>query len=154
MQALIGYGKNGDSDFNNAQWLCGGSLISERFILSTAVCGQPGGKFQPLWVKLGDLNINSTNDDARPAIYDIVRVHNHPNYKAPSWPYDITLFELNTNVAMSPYVRPACLHTSASNLVNTRGIVTGWGRIAQSEKYIIIEITFFYHFQIQNTYAI
>ncbi|KAL6963287.1 trypsin [Sarracenia purpurea var. burkii] len=130
--ARIGFAK--DDDIKNVEWICGGSLISEKFILSTAVCGEGTSLLKPHWVLLGDLDLHSTSDDARPAIYDIVRVHYHPNYKSPSSAYDISLFELNTNVAMSPYIRPACLYTSTSDLANTRGSITGWGITALGEK--------------------
>ncbi|KAL6963290.1 hypothetical protein U1Q18_049111 [Sarracenia purpurea var. burkii] len=80
-------------------------------------------------VLLGDLNITAKNDDAKPAVYRIVRVHDHPNYKPPLYYNDISLFELNASVTMSPYVRPACLHTSTANLFNVKGSITGWGAV-------------------------
>lgn len=89
----------------------------------------------PRWVLLGDLNITAKNDDAKPAVYRIVRVHDHPNYKPPLYYNDISLFELNASVTMSPYVRPACLHTSTANLFNVKGSITGWGAVGHGTRY-------------------
>ncbi|XP_065204417.1 chymotrypsinogen B-like isoform X2 [Planococcus citri] len=123
--ALIGSG----SSFENVSWNCGGSLISEKFVLSSAQCGQNIPSLgQAQWILLGDLDRNSKTDDAKPAVYKIKKVHQHPNFTSKSMLYDIALFELNTTVEMSPYVRPACLYTSTSVPVNTTGKITGWGR--------------------------
>ncbi|XP_065204414.1 serine protease snake-like [Planococcus citri] len=123
--ALIGSG----SSFENVSWNCGGSLISEKFVLSSANCGQNDPLLGPAqWILLGDLDINSKTDDAKPAIYKIKKVHQHPNFTSKSILHNIALFELNTTVEMSPYVRPACLYTSTSVPVNTTGKITGWGR--------------------------
>ncbi|KAL6963288.1 serine-type endopeptidase [Sarracenia purpurea var. burkii] len=110
--ALIGYGNK----YSELQWGCGGSLISERFIMSAAHCGQNSVLGPPRWALLGDLTLSSKKDDARPVTYSIVRVYDHPDYKAPAYYHDISLFELNTTVKMSAYVRPACLHTSMTDL--------------------------------------
>ena len=83
---------------------------------------------------LGDLDISTETDDARPAVYRIVRVYNHPDYESSSHYNDISLFELETTVAMGPYVRPACLHTSITNsqTIATSGYeINGWGRTHQ-----------------------
>ncbi|XP_065204413.1 serine protease snake-like [Planococcus citri] len=123
--ALIGSGNS----FEDVSWNCGGSLISEKFVLGSALCGQDFPSYgSTQWILLGDLNINSKTDDAKPAVYKIKKVHQHPNFTAYSAPHNIALFELNTTVEISPYVRPACLYTSTSVPVNTTGKITGWGR--------------------------
>lgn len=127
--ALLGYGK----DFKKVQWSCGGSLISEKFILSAAVCGNTSiGPAR--WALLGDLDMGSTNDDAKPVVYEITKIYEHPDFKKPSVNHDIALYELNTTVEMSPYVRPACLHTSTSTPSDTKGSVTGWGTTGPGER--------------------
>ena len=83
----------------------------------------------PRWALLGDLDISSEKDDARPAVYKIVKIYDHPDYKSTSLYNDISLFELNTTVEMGPYVRPACLDTSIHDLpIDTKVSVSGWGR--------------------------
>ncbi|XP_065204404.1 serine protease snake-like [Planococcus citri] len=129
--AVIGYG----NDFKSVTWDCGGSLISEKFVMSAAHCGKTVASGPPRWVLLGDLTLSSTKDDAKPKIYRIVKIHDHPNYKAPSVYYDISLFELNTTVAINPYVRPACLYTSTADFpAKTKASITGWGRTGTVER--------------------
>lgn len=128
--ALIGFGKT----LNEVEWLCGGSLISEKFVMSAAHCGKTSIQGEPRWVKLGDLNITSNADDAKPAVYSIIKIHDHPLYNKNLHFHDISLFELNSTVTMNPYVRPACLSTSTTNPVGSKGSITGWGLIGTVER--------------------
>ncbi|XP_065204411.1 serine protease snake-like [Planococcus citri] len=129
--ALIGYGK----EFESVSWNCGGSLISEKFIMSAAHCTDNNILGPPRWVLLGALNKFPTKDDPQRKVYSIVKVYNHPNYKSSSYYHDISLFQLNTTVEFSPYVRPACLYTSnTDSLINTRASITGWGGTGAAEK--------------------
>ena len=101
----------------------------------------------PVWVLLGDLDINSIKDDAKPKVYRIIKVHDHPGYKPPILYNDISLFELNTTVEMGPYVRPACLETSLADLkVDSKAGISGWGRTGTGIRYCS---TFFYSHSIQ-----
>ncbi|XP_065204410.1 serine protease snake-like isoform X2 [Planococcus citri] len=129
--ALIGYGK----EFKNVSWHCGGNLISEKFIMSAAHCTNDTILGPPRWVLLGALNKFPTKDDPQRKVYSIVKVYNHPNYKSSSYYYDISLFQLNTTVEFSPYVRPACLYTSTADFpAKTKASITGWGRTGENEK--------------------
>ncbi|XP_065206833.1 modular serine protease-like [Planococcus citri] len=125
--ALVGIG----AAFESVKWLGAGTLISERFILTTA---HMSDEDSPKWVLLGDLNFNSSNEESMPAVYGIKNIYLHPNYTPPSLYNDIALYELNTSVAISSYVRPACLYTSTYIPVNTRGSITGWGRTDAIER--------------------
>lgn len=79
------------------------------------------------WVRLGDLNIVSTTDDARPQDYRIVQHVSHPGYKPPLLYNDVALFRLESNVEFSMYIRPICLNSDPS-LNPAVQIATGWGR--------------------------
>ncbi|XP_065208529.1 serine protease Hayan-like isoform X1 [Planococcus citri] len=129
--AIIGYG----NDYESVIWECGGSLISEKFVMSAAHCSSTVAVGPARWVLLGDLALSSTTDDARPKVYRIVKIHDHPNYTAPSVYNDISLFELNTTVEFSPYVRPACLYTSTADFpADTKAKITGWGTTETDER--------------------
>lgn len=81
------------------------------------------------WARLGDLNIDSTDDDAMPKDYRIIQHVLHPDYKPTERYNDIALLLLESNVEFSKYVRPACLNTDQS-LNPPELIATGWGRTA------------------------
>lgn len=65
-------------------------------------------------------------DDPKVEDFRIVQSIRHPNYRASSKYNDIVLFELEREIRISDYIRPACLWQKLD--VNyTSGIATGWG---------------------------
>lgn len=80
------------------------------------------------WVRLGDLNIVSTTDDARPTDYRIAERVIHPEYKTISHYNDIALFRLEKDVQFSEYIWPICLNSNPSVDPTMQLIATGWGR--------------------------
>ncbi|CAH1405909.1 unnamed protein product [Nezara viridula] len=79
------------------------------------------------WVLLGELDISTTEDDARPQEKEIVERLKYPNYQEPATYHDIALFKMDSDVIFTSWVAPACLHFSR-NIHSSIATVTGWGR--------------------------
>ncbi|KAF9405411.1 hypothetical protein HW555_013839 [Spodoptera exigua] len=123
--ALLGYG----DDENSAQWLCGGTVISERFILTAAHCISTKALGNVSYAALGLLK--RTDPKELWNIHKIKRIIPHPEYSAPSKYHDIALLETETEINFGKNLLPACLDTG-TNKENTAE-ASGWGRLGHRE---------------------
>lgn len=82
------------------------------------------------WVRLGDFDIESDTDLARPVDYRITKHVPHPDYKRTERYNDIALFQLEADVPFSAFVRPICLNVGPPPPDPTPQVVTGWGSIS------------------------
>nr|XP_049705558.1 serine protease snake-like [Helicoverpa armigera] len=125
--ALLGYGEN----LNKAQWLCEGTVISERFILTAARCTTAGTLGTVTYVSLG---VRSNDRHKNPNIYKIKRVFNHPKYNEPSWYHDIALLQTEQEIHFNSDLLPACLDVGAhdTSIAETAGIVAKFANKNQS----------------------
>uniref|UniRef100_A0A2A4KAM6 Peptidase S1 domain-containing protein n=1 Tax=Heliothis virescens TaxID=7102 RepID=A0A2A4KAM6_HELVI len=119
--ALIGYG----DDVETAEWLCGGSVISERFILTAGHCTSTGPLGNISFAALGLLK--RTDPKKYWKVYKIKRIVIHPEYKPPSKYHDIALLETENEIAFGRDLLPACLNIDDED--TSTGEAAGWGRL-------------------------
>ncbi|XP_067391393.1 serine protease 33-like [Emydura macquarii macquarii] len=132
----------GGSDAKNGSWpwqvsilegsihICGGSLITESWVLSAAHCFNKSKSDYS--VNLGEYQL--LNPSGNVISFPIKEIHPHPNYTDIGSSGDIALVELETPVTFNTVILPVSL--PASSVEFPTGMecwVTGWGNTQYDE---------------------
>lgn len=136
-----------DAEARQVRWQCGGTLISESFILTAAHCLTHSSYGPVRHVRLGEIDLTdetSTNRQDFQVSFSI----SHPDYAPPSKYHDIALVEMDREATFNEFVKPACLHRTP-NLTpyRTNSLhVSGWGttefggRTSDILQYVILDL--------------
>ncbi|XP_017777351.1 PREDICTED: serine protease snake-like [Nicrophorus vespilloides] len=114
----------GYDEWNGKLWLCAGSLITDKFILTASTCVDTK---TPKYIRFGDLDLESSTDDGNALEMMVARTYKHPEYDG-RVKSDVALIELESKVEFNDYIRPACLNVQYSEEVERALVALGWGQ--------------------------
>ncbi|XP_050640927.1 putative trypsin-6 isoform X3 [Macaca thibetana thibetana] len=123
---------------NSGYHFCGGSLISEQWVVSAGHCYKPaintkfsgrGCECHHIEVRLGEHNIEVLEGNEQ--FINATKIIRHPKYNGNTLNNDIMLIKLSTPAVINDYVSTISL-PNAPPAAGTECLISGWGNTLSS----------------------
>ncbi|XP_054289839.1 CLIP domain-containing serine protease HP8-like [Macrosteles quadrilineatus] len=124
-------------DRRNKFPICGGSIVSDRFVVTAAHCCKQGPEMRIVSVRVGEHNLDSKEDcqagacSPPPQDIEVERYVIHEEFNADLLKHDICLIRLRKPISYNDFVVPICLPITedlqSKNFTGTYLEVAGWG---------------------------
>uniref|UniRef100_A0A182NCA8 Phenoloxidase-activating factor 2 n=1 Tax=Anopheles dirus TaxID=7168 RepID=A0A182NCA8_9DIPT len=114
------------SQTDTYSFVCGGSLINPRFVVTTA--HNTEGKSN-LIARFGEWDTGTINEPYPQKEISVRDIIKHPEYVQNPIANDIALLLLAENVEYTRHIQPICLPQNTDNFVERRCISNGWGTV-------------------------